>query len=170
MRVSFYGLKNIGYTQFSYKSEHQTENDEPISPDLDYENHFLSVKLTDDKDGNDLSEYLKLIKNKPQFLNIFNNQTLVFNVNKRYEPSENSDIYYPEYDFQLNGEELEVNDSNLKLFGFMSKILKSTIKASENKPKKNITNNDIFEEYNASNGCQKMFGYIQDIMENYFKS
>ena len=52
----------------------------------------------------------------------------------------------------------------------MSKILKSTIKASENKPKKNITNNNIFEEYNASNGCQKMFGYIQDIMENYFKS
>ena len=30
MRVSFNGIKNIGYTQFSYKSEHQTENDEPF--------------------------------------------------------------------------------------------------------------------------------------------
>lgn len=167
MRVSFNGIKNIGYTQFSYKTEHQ-ENNIPISPDEDYENHFLSVKLTDDKDGNDLSEYLNLIKEKPKYLNIFNNKTFVFNINKRYEPVKISEIYYPEYDFQLNGEELELEDSNLKLFSFLARILIRTKQISQNTTSKNTLTENAFGEPAASEGCKKMFDYIQNVMEDYF--
>lgn len=168
MRVSFNGIKNIGYTQFSYKTENQENTNSPVTPDEDYENHFLSLRLTDDKDGKDLSEYLTLIKNKPQFLNLYSNSTLILNINKRYESFENSDIYYPEYDFQINGEELELNDNNLKMFSFVSKLLNKTKEITNNSHSKNIKDTDVFVESNASQGSETMLNYIQNVMGNYF--
>lgn len=168
MRVSFNGIKNIGYTKFTYNFDNQEYINSPVSPNMAEEYNFLSLRLTNDKDGNDLSEYLKLIKDKPQFINSYNNDIICININKRYEHDEPSDIYYPEYDFQLNEQELELNDNNLKMFSFIGKILKKTKQMADNSHSKDIISTDFLTEISGSEGVKIMFDYLQNVMENYF--
>ena len=61
MRINFTGIKNVGYETrqyFHYVNNHESGDEfEEVE-----EEHFLNLELTDDKDGNDLSEFKKMIK------------------------------------------------------------------------------------------------------------
>ncbi len=118
MNINFTGIQNIGYKVQDY----QVENSRTYKQKCD--EHFINLQLTNDENGNDLTEFKNKLAtsdiasninyNHPDYLNIiFSKETII-----------DYDDKSTDLNIIINDEdELEVNDRNLPLLSHIAKLL-----------------------------------------------
>ena len=132
--INFTGIKNVGYTQryYTQKGEYVKTGDEFTEVENE---HFINFELTDDFNGNDLSEYKRIIRTtdlhnfvnpvNPNFLNIMISKDVV------------TDNLGPKKDYQIwindSDRELEIKHKNLAMMSFIAKMLRKAANMPENK-------------------------------------
>lgn len=130
--INFTGIKNVGYTQryYTQKGEYVKTGDEFTEVENE---HFINFELTDDFNGNDLSEYKRIIRTtdlhnfvnpvNPNFLNIMISKDVV------------TDNLGPKKDYQIwindSDRELEIKDKNLAMMSFIAKMLRKAANMPE---------------------------------------
>lgn len=145
--INFTGIKNVGYTQryYTQKGEYVKTGDEFTEVENE---HFINFELTDDFNGNDLSEYKRIIRTtdlhnfvnpvNPNFLNIMISKDVV------------TDNLGPKKDYQIwindSDRELEIKDKNLAMMSFIAKMLRKATNMPENKF---VVNRDYLDSYDA---------------------
>ena len=132
MHVNFKGFKNIG-----------TLGPAKSTGAKDVLNIF-NMQLTDDYNGNDLSEYKKVISNHPELINTVNPyfmNLISFNFNGK------EGLF-------LNGKKLPLNDDNLDVYSFVVKAFK---KIAMQKTDKFVVNRDYLTSDDFYNGFTQFF-------------
>ena len=199
MNINFTGVKNIGYFNRQFVDDNEFRN---LRDDVEVENEnyycldekFLTVQLTDDYNGKDLTEFKKAISTsdlKRKYPNPVGNDFLNIFVEKeeyKKDLTEGSKVSY-----FINGEELKINDKNLKFISYVSKLMKKISQTPENKLVYNrdfvngeeadkaiilgvdlidtpfyFAKNDIYSPSQAISGSKLVFNEIQDTMMDYF--
>lgn len=174
-KISFTGIRNIASVGFKREGFQRTQN--------------LSMTLSDDFQGKDFeafrNELKKLGSNSGQYIN--EEDSHVLNLEYRLGAENNRWII-------LNGKPLEENDSNLSMFSYLAKLMKTIIRKNDNEF---VVNNDYknylakdtlvsgmeinnyeqlveegfidncFDPLWVKKGAQKIASNIQDIMEAY---
>ncbi len=141
MPITFGGIKNVGYCHFQY----------PESMDYFDNEQILSVELTDDKTGNDLTEFKNLLKNSDlkNYLNPYNNNRFSIAI------GENPDEFVhrtfapdPRFEIYINDstKHIEICDKNLKIISFLTKIFTRI----EQMPKQKLIVSDEFKQSEES--------------------
>lgn len=135
MDINFCGYKNVGFIR---KIVYNGDIYNPRTATDFSEECFLSVQLTDDFNGKDLTEYKKLLsttdmKKTPNpigrdFVNISI-------AKKHHSPKNNNDHNYT---FFINKNKLDVNDNNLKFLSYIVKLVKRIAETPEKKLIHNI--------------------------------
>ncbi len=207
MQINFTGIKNIGYETRQTRSIYYDDGtceflcpDDDMSKedyDEDIYDHYITVQLTDDYNGKDLTEFRNKIKNTKfaEYLHPENPDLLSFSISKTDFTDEF--VTKPEVEFYINdcADELEVKDENLALFSYFGKLLKriSQMKDSEFIVNKNyietdastsiIIGDDLREDYGehyeqimkqvhspevVRNGAKEMDKILVDRMLDYF--
>ncbi len=224
MQVSFTGFKNVGFEKLVYKNgysnpeefdeidddnfDNEDIDDDDLNDDddndldddfsVDVEEQMISVQLTDDEDGNDLTEFKKLLSqtNLKNTLNPLNEDRFTFTISKETVKEEHETI--EDYEIYVNNadKELTVMDKNLKILSFIAKLLTRISESpdeklapnidflySEEAAKSTIPGTDLREDmgdryedeirwvYNPEmvrEGAQEMCDNFQDIMLDYF--
>ncbi|MBD5402175.1 hypothetical protein HDR58_05180 [bacterium] len=138
MNVNFTGIKNVGYEFRKYReavyddgSFEFLDPDEDMDKDEydeDIQDHYLTVQLTDDFQGKDLTEFHNCAKRSglKDYLHPENPDLLSFSITKT---DFTDDYSKPEILFYLNDylEELEVKDENMPMFTFLAKVLQKVV-------------------------------------------
>lgn len=176
MQINFTGIKNMGYEYRQYRTYVDEDGDvifvdpdENVSKkDYDEDNyeHYLNVQLTDDYNGKDLTNFRNAVKTSDlcNYLHPVNPTMLNISIDK----TDFTDEYAakPEVDFFINnreGERLEVNDRNLKLFSFIGQLLKRISTLNDNDF---VVNKDYIENDAATS---VLLGYdLRDEYGNYY--
>lgn len=154
MNISFTGIKNMGYQYRQYREAYYEDGsteyldpDEDIDKD-DYDNdieeHYLTVQLTDDYNGKDLTEFRNQLKKADIVgnpLHPVNSNLLSIAVCKE---NLTEDCVKPMISLYINdvAEPLEINDKNLSILSFIAKLLK---RVSNCKDKDFVVNKDYIE-------------------------
>ena len=175
--VSFTGIRNIAWTEFSRKAPTVSKS--------------LSMVLRDDFTGKDLTEFRNVIKKVTDTPSKFNNEisSEILNIEGGGR--------FPD-GVAVNGELLEVNDKNLPVFSYISKL---TRKISSMSDKNMVVDNDyrdyvadealiygakisgnlpsnvsrlnvisqFFEKDKVKASAQHVNDFIQNIMNRYFE-
>ena len=149
--VSFQGIKNISYAKVN------DIEDEPYHSRL-----CLNMELTNDKYGNDLNEYDKLLKTYPDL----NNELYPSFVNIEFETAEIRPNKYI-ISLKLNGCDIYLTPKNSEIIGFMQKLIKKILnkKPDDFKTDRNYLNSGLSEYcpiYNESLG-NYLFGTDENI-------
>lgn len=122
MQISFNGIKNTSSVIFKNEQEKYTD-------------YNVSIQLTDDYNGKDLTKYKKVLsKVAPQFKHPTNSNFLHIG----FFNDSNDDITI----MTVNGESIEPKDENLPLFSFIAKLTKCIANAQD---KDFIHNRDYVE-------------------------
>ena len=197
MNINFTGIKNIGYETRTYRQlVPESINSREFSEEE--QEHFINLELTDDYNGNDLSEYKRIIRTtdlqnytnpvNPKFLNIMISKDVV---KDNIGSQKNYQIWIND-----STNELEIKDQNLPMISFIAKILTKISNTPENQfiinkdyingddAKIAIVMNENFEDTyknyypqkikqvhspnNVKNGAAKMNEAIKDMMFDYF--
>jgi len=134
MQVSFTGIKNTGFLKV-------------ITPSTKTKAAVLNMQLTDDYNGNDLSEFKKLIKVPGFYEKYINELDKEFvNIVATYSESEYGS---KSLSFYLNGSELKPQRKTMPLYTFLAKITRNFA----NTPKeKCIVNSDYLASDKARYG------------------
>lgn len=178
--VSFTGIRNIAGMEFSRKAPTVSKS--------------LSMVLRDDFDGKDLTEFRNVIKKVTDTPSKFNNEisSEILNIE-----CISGGGRFPD-GVAVNGELLEVNDKNLPVFSYISKLTRKIgsmpdknmvidndyrdyvadealiygAKISGNLPS-NVSRlnfiNQFFEKDNVKASAQHVNDFIQNIMNRYFE-
>ncbi len=154
MNISFTGIKNMGYQLIQYREAYYEDGTtEYLNPgedidkddyDSDVEEHYLTVQLTDDYNGKDLTEFKNKLKTadiEGNPLHPVNSSLLNITVCKE---NLTDDFTKPMISLYLNDatEPLEINDKNLSILSFVAKLLK---RVSVSKDKDFVVNKDYLE-------------------------
>lgn len=134
MRINFTGIKNVGYETrqyFHYVNNHESGDEfEEVE-----EEHFLNLELTDDKDGNDLSEFKKMIKTTD--LNYYDHPVDPAMLNIAISRDVVSDYLGQTIDYQVYineaDKELVIKDENLPFFTYLAKLMNKVKNTPDNK-------------------------------------
>lgn len=205
MQVNFTGIQNISYDYRKYKESiyNGYSLELPLDEDIDKNNydedvseHYINLELTDDENGQDLTEFRKQIKTTdlkgdclhPVRKNLLN----IAIIEEKY-----TDNTKPDVSIIINNhpDELEINDKNLPMFSYITKLLKRISKADDESfiiTKDYLQNDaatsiipgeDLSEEYskgyiyklgeihapdNVKKGAENMSKIITDRMLDYF--
>lgn len=154
MNVSFTGIKNIGYEYREYDDGNEDFNDNSTE-------HFLTVQLTDDFNGKDLTEFRNKVKTStlkdyyhpinPDLLNICMAQEVISdNIGESTELS----IYINDSE-----DELHIEDKNLSMLSYIAKLLTRISKLPERAIK-------VDEDY-LENDAQKSIILGNDLRADY---
>ena len=159
MNINFTGIKNIGYeTRQTRATYYDDGSSEFVCPEKDIDkedydenvydediyDHYITVQLTDDYNGKDLTEFKNKIKNTKfkDYLHPENPDLVSFSISK----TDFTDEYAtkPEVDFYINdcADALEVKDENMALFSYFGKLLK---RIGEMKDNEFVVNKDYIE-------------------------
>ena len=146
MNINFTGIKNVGYLHRNLREAYDAENEtvryldpdddsiEKEDYDTDIDEHYLTVHLTDDYNGKDLTEFRNVLKRSKLVGNPLNSNDsaiVSFAVTKEYP----TDIYEkPQTYFYLNecDEPIPMEDKNLGLISFLAKLV-TRVSKTENK-------------------------------------
>lgn len=134
MRINFTGIKNVGYETrqyFHYVNNHESGDEfEEVEDE-----HFLNLELTDDKDGNDLSEFKKMIKTTD--LNYYDHPVDPAMLNIAISRDVVSDYLGQTIDYQVYineaDKELVIKDENLPFFTYLAKLMNKVKDTPDNK-------------------------------------
>lgn len=134
MRINFTGIKNVGYETrqyFHYVNNHGSGDEfEEVEDE-----HFLNLELTDDKDGNDLSEFKKMIKTTD--LNYYDHPVDPAMLNIAISRDVVSDYLGQTIDYQVYineaDKELVIKDENLPFFTYLAKLMNKVKDTPDNK-------------------------------------
>ena len=134
MRINFTGIKNVGYETrqyFHYVNNHESGDEfEEVEDE-----HFLNLELTDDKDGNDLSEFKKMIKTTD--LNYYDHPVDPAMLNIAISRDVVSDYLGQTIDYQVYineaDKELVIKDENLPFFTYLAKLMNKVEDTPDNK-------------------------------------
>lgn len=162
MNVSFTGIKNIGYEYREYDEGNEDFNDNSTE-------HFLTVQLTDDFNGKDLTEFRNKVKTStlkdyfhpvnPDLLNIcMAKEVISDNLAKSSELS----IYINDSE-----DELHVEDKNLTMLSYIAKLLTKISKLPDHKIKvdENYLEIDAQKSIILGNDLRSDYGeYYDDII------
>lgn len=134
MRINFTGIKNVGYETrqyFHYVNNHESGDEFKEVED----EHFLNLELTDDKDGNDLSEFKKMIKTTD--LNYYDHPVDPAMLNIAISRDVVSDYLGQTIDYQVYineaDKELVIKDENLPFFTYLAKLMNKVKDTPDNK-------------------------------------
>ena len=204
MTINFTGLKNIGYINLQFDLNNgvaATDSDDDIEEaevSHSYGQEHLTVQLTDDYNGKDLTEFKNAIVSSDlerKYPNPIGNDFLHIAVEK--EDYQKGYLKNSKVSYYVNGEEVKINDKNLKFIGFVAKLLKKISQTPEDKMvyNKDFLNGEVSDKaiiiggdikklfgpaaslekhetiYNsrqAVQGAECMFNSLQDTMMNYF--
>lgn len=109
MKITFTGMKNASYI---YDIDNKDKN---------IKTRFLSMQLTDDITGNDLTQYKQLISKNKEFQHPYYSNFI--NIA--------SHTYHGQKVLQLNGKNIPETDEYLPLFSFIGKLTKKTANKPE---------------------------------------
>lgn len=134
MRINFTGIKNVGYETrqyFHYVNNHGSGDEfEEVEDE-----HFLNLELTDDKDGNDLSEFKKMIKTTD--LNYYDHPVDPAMLNIAISRDVVRDYLGQTIDYQVYineaDKELVIKDENLPFFTYLAKLMNKVKNTPDNK-------------------------------------
>ena len=134
MRINFTGIKNVGYETrqyFHYVNNHGSGDEfEEVEDE-----HFLNLELTDDKDGNDLSEFKKMIKTTD--LNYYDHPVDPAMLNIAISRDVVRDYLGQTIDYQVYineaDKELVIKDENLPFFTYLAKLMNKVKDTPDNK-------------------------------------
>lgn len=134
MRINFTGIKNVGYETrqyFHYVNNHGSGDEfEEVEDE-----HFLNLELTDDKDGNDLSEFKKMIKTTD--LNYYDHPVDSAMLNIAISRDVVRDYLGQTIDYQVYineaDKELVIKDENLPFFTYLAKLMNKVKDTPDNK-------------------------------------
>lgn len=134
MRINFTGIKNVGYETrqyFHYVNNHESGDEfEEVEDE-----HFLNLELTDDKDGNDLSEFKKMIKTTD--LNYYDHPVDPAMLNIAISRDVVRDYLGQTIDYQVYineaDKELVIKDENLPFFTYLAKLMNKVKDTPDNK-------------------------------------
>lgn len=134
MRINFTGIKNVGYETrqyFHYVNNHESGDEfEEVEDE-----HFLNLELTDDKDGNDLSEFKKMIKTTD--LNYYDHPVDPAMLNIAISRDVVRDYLGQTIDYQVYineaDKELVIKDENLPFFTYLAKLMNKVKNTPDNK-------------------------------------
>ncbi len=134
MRINFTGIKNVGYETrqyFYYVNNHESGDEfEEVEDE-----HFLNLELTDDKDGNDLSEFKKMIKTTD--LNYYDHPVDPAMLNIAISRDVVRDYLGQTIDYQVYineaDKELVIKDENLPFFTYLAKLMNKVKDTPDNK-------------------------------------
>lgn len=134
MRINFTGIKNVGYETrqyFHYVNNHESGDEYEEVED----EHFLNLELTDDKDGNDLSEFKKMIKTTD--LNYYDHPVDPAMLNIAISRDVVRDYLGQTIDYQVYineaDKELVIKDENLPFFTYLAKLMNKVKNTPDNK-------------------------------------
>ena len=197
MRINFTGIKNVGYETrqyFHYVNNHESGDEfEEVEDE-----HFLNLELTDDKDGNDLSEFKKMIKTTD--LNYYDHPVDPAMLNIAISRDVVRDYLGQTIDYQVYineaDKELVIKDENLPFFTYLAKLMNKVKNTPDNKFKLEddylyskdaavsvIIGEDLKDTYGESypdalkeiyspqkikSGISTMNNLIKDMMTDYF--
>lgn len=135
--INFTGIKNIGSIQFRREPEALST--------------AISMCLTDDFNGKDLTEFHSLIKKvaKKPFEYKHENGNNIVNV-EHCGYRGNSALF-------LNGYEVDVNDNNLPIFSYITKLTRQIVNMS----KKDMIVNEDYKTLNEAGKNLVCFGEIE---------
>lgn len=128
MDINFKGINNVKIAKKQYKQfgTYQNLSNELKQGEKFYTELKISAKLTDDKKGNHLSDYLK--RTPEMFINKENPDTVEFHL-KRFDIPE--DMVH-QSTFKLNNKDLVVNDDKkLPLMTFLARLTRESSKNPE---------------------------------------
>ena len=181
MNIHFTGVKNIGYQCRQYREAYYddgtTEYLDPLDDELekedydaDVEEHYLTLQLTDDYNGKDLTEFrnkLKISDIKDNFMRPASSDLLTINVDKE---NLTEDYTKPLISLYLNGayEPLEINDKNLSLLSFIAKLVKrvSTMPDNQFVVNRDYLENEAETSLVPGNNLRLNFGkYYKELIE-----
>ena len=134
MWINFTGIKNVGYETrqyFHYVNNHESGDEfEEVEDE-----HFLNLELTDDKDGNDLSEFKKMIKTTD--LNYYDHPVDPAMLNIAISRDVVRDYLGQTIDYQVYineaDKELVIKDENLPFFTYLAKLMNKVKDTPDNK-------------------------------------
>ncbi len=128
MDINFKGINNVKIAKKQYKQfgTYQNLSNELKQGEKFYTELKISAKLTDDKKGNHLSDYLK--RTPEMFINKENPDTVEFHL-KRFDIPE--DMVY-QSTFKLNNKDLVINDDKkLPMMTFLARLTRESSKNPE---------------------------------------
>lgn len=128
MDINFKGINNVKIAKKQYKQfgTYQNLSNELKQGEKFYTELKISAKLTDDKKGNHLSDYLK--RTPEMFINKENPDTVEFHL-KRFDIPEDM---VQQSTFKLNNKDLVVNDDKkLPLMTFLARLTRESSKNPE---------------------------------------
>ncbi|MGN0030664.1 MAG: hypothetical protein ACI37Q_01760 [Candidatus Gastranaerophilaceae bacterium] len=146
MNINFTGIKNVGYLHRNLREAYDDENEtvryldpdddsiEKEDYDADIDEHYLTVQLTDDYNGKDLTEFRNVLKRSKIVGNPLNSNDsaiVSFAVTKEYPTDE---FESPQTYFYLNecDDPIPMEDKNLGLISFLAKLV-TRVSKTENK-------------------------------------
>ncbi len=138
MNIHFTGIKNVGFETRRYAQKYEDEEDRNSFSEVEDE-YFLNVQLSDDKYGQDLTDFRDHIRKTglKNFSHPYNPDMLSLQVSKDViERGYSKDIDYQVYINDADGE-LEVNDNNLQMFSYLAKLMNKIV---------NLPNKDLIAE------------------------
>ncbi len=172
MNINFTGVKNISYKYQQYREDYDAEGNFVgyLNPQAEIDNdeydedvyeHNLTFQLTDDSDGNDLTEFRNNIKSSdvilpPEQMNsdMFTVSIIKEDLTEPYT-SPITSIYLNDLD-----EEVNVNDNNLSFLSYIGKLFKKIIRQEDS----NFANSKNV----LKNGVNEMSELFTDRMIDYF--
>ncbi len=128
MDINFKGINNVKIAKKQYKQfgTYQNLSNELKQGEKFYTELKISAKLTDDKKGNHLSDYLK--RTPEMFINKENPDTVEFHL-KRFDIPE--DMVH-QSTFKLNNKDLVINDDKkLPMMTFLARLTRESSKNPE---------------------------------------
>lgn len=197
MNIHFTGIKNVGFETRSYAQKYEDEEDDNKNFNEIEDEYFLNVQLSDDKDGNDLTEFRDHVRKTglKNFSHPYNPNMLSLQISKDVlERGYSKNIDYQVYINDAD-KELEVNDNNLQMFSYLARLLnkisnlpnqkliaereylsddaaESVILGENLKETYGDAYNYEIERIHSPNivkyGARKMSSLITEIMANYF--
>ena len=128
--ISFTGIRNIGFIEFSKNftiglSKHKS----------------LSMVLSDDFNGKDLTEFLDVIKKIPRTQTGYLHQSSKNMLNIECATLNGEKL------LSVNGRAIEVNDEHLPMFSYIARLTKKIAAMKD----KDIVVNKTYKEYEAEN-------------------
>ncbi len=124
MQINFTGIKNAGYEVRRYRQYFENDGDHCDFNELEDE-HFLNIQLSDDIDGKDLTEFRDNVKrtglknySHPIYPNMLSLAISKDVVQEGYAKNIDYQVYINEAN-----KELALNDDNLFMFSYLSKLL-----------------------------------------------
>ena len=193
-KINFCGFKNAGYFRRIACDGNPFEHNVKAAF---MDESFLNIQLKDDLNGNDLTEFKKLLSttDMDKTPNPIGRDFVNLAIIKEHSV-ENGKIV-DDHSFFINDDRLDVNDGNLKFLSYIVKLVKRISETPEEKFARNFDfvdgpeapkaivlgedmdelghevgipfmTKDLYKPKNVKAGAEDMFNTMQNIMMDYF--